>query len=72
VRELADGSRALAVFNYVTDDVPQPVTVRLADLGFTGPVKARDLWQHKDLGELHGTFTATPPMGGVVMLRLWQ
>ena len=72
VRPLAGGAKALAIFNYVTDDVPQPVTVAFKDLGYTGPVHARDLWSHKDLGMLSSSFTATPPKGGVVMLRLWQ
>jgi alpha-galactosidase len=72
VRPLAGGARALAIFNFVTDDVPQPVTVRFKDLGFTGPVHARDLWAHKDLGVFQDSLTATPPKGGVVMLRLWQ
>src|ERR1017187_9419476 len=52
VRPLAGGAKALAIFNYVTDDVPQPVTVAFKDLGYTGPVHARDLWSHKDLGML--------------------
>ena len=48
------------------------VTVAFKDLGFAGPVHARDLWAHKDLGVVRDSFTATPPKGGVVMLRLWQ
>ncbi len=72
VRPLADGAKAVALFNFVTDDVPQPITVRLKDLGFTGPVHARDLWAHKDLGLISDSYTATPPEGGVVMLRLWK
>jgi alpha-galactosidase len=72
VRELSGGAKALAIFNFVTDDVPQPVTVLFKDLGFTGPVYARDLWAHKDLGVLSDAYTAVPPKGGVVMLKLWQ
>jgi alpha-galactosidase len=72
VRRLSGGATALAIFNFVTDDVPQPVTVRFNDLGFRGPVHARDLWAHKDLGWLTDSFTAVPPKGGVVMLKLWQ
>jgi alpha-galactosidase len=72
VRKLSGGAKALAVFNFVTDDVPQPVTVSFKDLGFIGPVHARDLWTHKDLGLLRDSVTVTPPKGGVVMLRLWQ
>jgi alpha-galactosidase len=72
VRELSGGAKALAIFNFVTDDVPQPVTVAFKDLGIRGPVHARDLWAHKDLGTLSDSYTAVPPKGGVVMLRLWQ
>ncbi|MGA2854713.1 MAG: glycoside hydrolase family 27 protein [Verrucomicrobiota bacterium] len=36
---------------------PRSVSVSLADLGFTGKVKVRDLWSHKNLGVFHGTFT---------------
>jgi alpha-galactosidase len=72
VRTLSGGAKALAIFNYVTDDVPQPVTVVFNDIGLAGPVHARDLWAHKDLGVVRDSFTATPPKGGVVMLRLWQ
>jgi alpha-galactosidase len=72
VRQLSGGARALAAFNFVTDDVPQPVTVSFKDLGFTGPVHARDLWTHKDLGLLRDSVTVTPSKGGVVMLRVWQ
>jgi alpha-galactosidase len=72
VRPLSGGARALAIFNFVTDDVPQPVTVSFKDLGFTGPVHARDLWTHKDLGLLRDSVTVTPSKGGVVMLRVWQ
>jgi alpha-galactosidase len=72
VRKLSGGAKALAIFNYVTDDVPQPVTVAFKDLGFSGPVHVRDLWAHKDLGVVRDSFSATPPKGGVVMLRLWQ
>ncbi len=72
VRLLAGGAKAVALFNFVTDDVPQPITVRLKDVGFSGSVHARDLWAHKDLGVLNDSFTVTPPKGGVVMLRLWK
>lgn len=72
VRPLAGGAKAVALFNFVTDDVPQPITLRFKDVGFTGPVHVRDLWAHRDLGVLRDSYTVTPPKGGVVMLRLWQ
>ena len=72
MKPLADGAKAMALFNFVTDDVPQPITLRIKDLGFSGPVHARDLWEHKDLGLLEDSYTVTPPKGGVVMLKIWK
>lgn len=72
IKPLNDGSTAVALFNYVTDDEAEPLTLRLNDVGFEGPVHARDLWAHKDLGMLHDSYTVTIPQGGVVMLRLWK
>ena len=69
---LTGGAKAVAIFNEVTDDEAEPTTLRLKDVGFIGPVHARDLWAHKDLGILHGSYTFTVPAGGVVMLRLWK
>jgi len=72
IKPLAGGARAVAIFNTVLDDQAIPITLQLKSVGFTGPVHARDLWAHKDLGILHGSYTVVPPPGGVVMLRLWQ
>jgi hypothetical protein len=38
VRQLVHGAKAAALFNFVTDDVPQPITLHLKDLGFSGIV----------------------------------
>ena len=72
MKPLSDGSKAIALFNFVTDDVPQPITLRFKDIGFTGPVQARDLWAHRDVGVLRDAYTVTPSKGGVVLLRVWQ
>ncbi len=72
VKPLSGGAKALAIFNFVTDDEAEPVTVQLKEVGFSGPVHARNLWSHEDLGILHASYTVTVPQGGVVMLRLWQ
>jgi len=72
MKPLSDGSKAVALFNYVTDDEAEPVTLKLKDVGFSGPVHVRDLWAHKDLGILHDSYTVTVPQGGVVMLRIWH
>jgi alpha-galactosidase len=72
MKPLSGGAKAVAIFNTVLDDQAIPITLQLKDVGFTGAVHARDLWAHKDLGILHGSYTVVPPPGGVAMLRLWQ
>jgi alpha-galactosidase len=71
-RPLSGGTVAVALFNFVTDDEAEPLTFRFKDIGFSGPVHVRDLWAHRDLGVLRGSYTVTVPQGGVVMLRLWK
>jgi alpha-galactosidase len=70
MKPLSGGAKAVAIFNYVLDDQALPITVEFKDMGLTGPVHARDLWAHKDLGTLHGSYTVVVPPGGVVMLRV--
>ncbi|MGH9618028.1 MAG: glycoside hydrolase family 27 protein [Acidobacteriaceae bacterium] len=68
MKPLAGGAKAVALFNRSESDYP--ITVRLRAVGFDGPVHARDLWSHKDLGTLRDSYTAVVPRHGVVMLRL--
>ena len=70
MKPLSGGAKAVAIFNYVLDDQAIPITLQLKDVGFTGLVHARDLWAHRDLEILHGSYTVVVPPGGVVMLRL--
>jgi alpha-galactosidase len=72
MKPLSDGSKAIALFNYVTDDEAEPFTLKFNTLGLNGPVHVRDLWEHKDVGILRESYTVTVPQGGVVMLRVWQ
>ena len=72
MKPLSDGGTAVALFNYVTDDEAEPLTLHFKDVGMEGQVHARDLWAHQDLGVLHDSYTVTIPQGGVVMLRLWK
>ncbi len=72
MKPLSDGGKAVALFNYVTDDEAEPLTLHFKDVGMEGPVHIRDLWAHKDLGIQHDSYTITIPQGGVVMLRLWK
>ena len=67
-KPLRGGAKAVALFN--RDGFPYPMTVHLKDVGFGSSAHARDLWSHKDLGTLQGSYTAVVPAHGVVMLRL--
>jgi len=69
-RPLADGSKAVGIFNRH----PKPLTARVdfSALGFTGAVKAKDLWQAKDLGSVSKPYTVTVPGHGVLLLRVSQ
>jgi alpha-galactosidase len=67
-KPLKGGGKAVALFN--RDDTPLPVTLKLGDVGFGGGAKARDVWQDKDLGRIKGSYTATVPYHGVVLLLL--
>lgn len=68
VKPLKGGRQAVLAVN--TDDVPRDVVVDLATLGLSGAA-ARDLWGHRDLGRLTGTYLAPGvPAHGSVMLLL--
>lgn len=67
-RSLADGSKAVGVFNRH----PSALTTKVdfSKLGFTGAVKAKDLWLAKDLGKISGPYSVTVPGHGVLLLRV--
>jgi len=67
VKPLADGSKAVGLFN--REGAPLPVTVSFCDAGLPASVQLRDLWARKDLGVFQESFTATVPRHGVVMLK---
>ncbi|HWR17405.1 MAG TPA: glycoside hydrolase family 27 protein [Terriglobales bacterium] len=69
-RPLADGSRAVILFNRGKET--REVTARWEDLGYPAHLNAtvRDLWQHKDLGSFSGKFAASVPSHGLVMVTV--
>jgi alpha-galactosidase len=69
-RQLADGGRAVVLFNRGAKDAE--ISVSWTDIGYPQQLTAsvRDLWAHKDLGKLSGSFTATVPSHGVVMVTV--
>jgi alpha-galactosidase len=68
VKEMADGSRAVGLFN--RGFFPAKVTTKWSDLRLNGPQKVRDLWRQKDLDVVDGEFSATIPRHGVVLVRI--
>ena len=71
VRSLADGSKAVGIFNRHPGPLSATVDFK-KQLGFNHAVKVRDLWQQKDIENPGNSFTATIPGHGVVLLRVSQ
>jgi alpha-galactosidase len=70
VKQLADGSRAVALLNRGTAEAQ--MSVAWSDIGYPNELSAsvRDLWAKKDLGKLQGGFAATVPSHGIVVIRV--
>lgn len=69
VKELADGSRAVALFNETDSAQRVSTTARAAGLQEADAYTVRDLWQHATANTA-GTVSATVPAHGTVLLRL--
>jgi alpha-galactosidase len=68
-KDMEDGSKAVGLFNRGYSEAP--VTANWASLGLAGKQKVRDLWRQRDLGDFTGSFTASVPRHGVVLVRIW-
>ncbi|QNT97053.1 alpha-galactosidase [Streptomyces griseofuscus] len=68
-KEMADGSRAVALFN--ESGTARQITTTAAAVGLpgAGSYTLRDLWRHTE-GHSAGTITATVPAHGTVLLRV--
>ena len=69
-RQLAGGYRAVALLNRGNEAAS--ISFKFDEIGYPDTLTAagRDLWAHKDLGPLHGSYTATVPPHGIVLLTL--
>ncbi len=69
-KQLANGGRAVALLNRTGADAN--ITAMWTDIGYPAHLsaKVRDLWEHKDLGEKTGSFSAPVPSHGVVMVTI--
>jgi alpha-galactosidase len=68
MKPLADGSKAVGLFNRGED--PASITVCFRDAGVGDSVAVRNLWARKDLGTFKDSFTAEVAKRGVVMILM--
>ena len=68
VKPLADGSKAVGLFNRSDRTSEAEAEVPFGELGFQGPVRGHDVWNNKDLGMLPEPFRVRVPAHGVVLL----
>ena len=68
-RQLADGGRAVVLFN--RGETPVEIGVRWEELGYPGHLRigVRDLWAGKNLGKFKHQFAAVVAPHGVVVVR---
>ncbi|HXC99010.1 MAG TPA: NPCBM/NEW2 domain-containing protein [Verrucomicrobiae bacterium] len=67
-KSMEDGSKAVGLFN--RSPAETTLTAKWSDLGITGSQTVRDLWRHQDAGKFDGSFTATVPSHGVVLVKI--
>lgn len=67
-KPLSGGDLAVGLFNRTHS--PAQIPLRLSAVGWHGPARARDLWNHRDIGKISDDYTTMVPGHGVVLLRL--
>ena len=67
-KPLSGGDIAVGLFNRTNS--PAQITLQLNAVGWHGPAVARDLWSHRDIGDIRENYTPMVPGRGVVLLRL--
>lgn len=68
MKPLANGSRAVGLFNLGTSNMA--ITVYFREIGAGDSAAVRDLWARKDLGTFKDSFTATVSRHGVVFIKV--
>jgi len=72
-RPTADGGAAVALFNGKDDAVKMTVdftTVPKRTWGKSSKLKVRDMWASVDIGDFTGSYSATVPSHGTVLVKL--
>ncbi len=68
VKPLADGSKAVGLFNREQGVVT--VSVNFKDIGLGDEAEVRDLWQRKELGKFHHSYSVDVPEHSGVLVRV--
>jgi alpha-galactosidase len=68
VKNLADGSKAVGLFNRGQHSTE--VSVNWAELKISGKQSVRDLWRQTDMGDYQEKFSVQVPAQGVVMVKI--
>jgi len=67
-KPLADQSQAVGLFN--RSEAALKMTLDFKAIGFSGPAKVRDLWEHKDIGTVQDAYTVEVPKHGVALVKV--
>jgi alpha-galactosidase len=67
-KDLDDGSKAVGLFNL--SGAEAAIAVKWSELGLVGKQRIRDLWRHKDLGEVDEKCEVSVPRHGVMLVRM--
>jgi len=67
-KPLADGSRAVGLFNRSESDVR--VSAHFRDVGLGDSASVRDLWARQDLGMFQESYSAEVPRHGVALVKM--
>ena len=68
MKPLADGNVAVGMFNRGESELP--ITLDMNAIGMDGTARLRDLWKHQDVATANGSYTATVPKHGVILLKV--
>ena len=66
LRPLSNRTYAVGIFN--KDQTANSFSLQWRDIGLNGNLPVRDVWQHKNLGDINTEFKTTIPGHGVVLL----
>ena len=69
-RPLADRSVAVGLFNRGESELK--MTLDWKTVGITGSARVRDLWRHRDVGNVSDTYSTLVPKHGVVLIKFSQ